>query len=83
MQLVSCFLSCLATFLDDGIAFHLCDENIFPTLVGDEKDLVNLSDDHRAAANHPDTVEADYFDSGNVGTTFFYCVNQSYTWSFL
>ena len=76
VQLGDCFLPCTATFLDISIALHLCDENIVSTLVGDETALVNLSDDAWAATNHPDAMEANYFDSGNILTTLFHCINH-------
>ena len=45
--------------------------NLYP---GDETALVNLSDDAWTTANHPDAVEANGLNSGNVLATF--CVNH-------
>ena len=75
-QLGDSFLPCPPTFLDVGIALHLGDENIMSTLIGDESALVDLSDDVWTAPNHPDTVEANCLDFGNVTATFVNCVNH-------
>ena len=70
IQLDNSFLPCATTFLDVRIALHLCDENIATTLESEETALVDLSDDAWTATYHPDAVEANDLDSGNVTTTF-------------